>query len=369
MKSFNRRRLLTTTLQAVAHAPFLRARPALADDTFRPLRTVAAEHGLLFGFAIDPAQLDTNPIYRDVVARQAGIVVPENALKWAQVHPAPDRYTFSPVDSVVAFAQANHQRMRGHTLCWHRALPDWVTRTVTPTNAKEVLAQHIAAVVGRYRGKIASWDVVNEAIQLDDGQAGGLRDSFWYRMLGAGYIDLAYDAAHRADPDAALCYNDYGLESDSPAGTHKRAAVLALLRTLKQRGVPVHALGIQSHLRAADLHSFGPGLVTFLRQVHDLGLSVHITELDVDDSHLTGDVNQRDAIVAGTYKRYLDLVLGTGTVSSVLTWGVWDTVHRTGATPSMGPSAQRALVFGPQGVIKPASWVVEHCLARRASQS
>ncbi|WP_459759123.1 endo-1,4-beta-xylanase [Pseudomonas fluorescens] len=367
MKPFNRRRFLATTLRAMTLAQFLGVRPALAEDTFRPLRTVAVEHGLSFGFAIDPAQLDTNPSYRDFVARQAGIVVPENALKWAQVHPAPDRYTFAPVDRIVAFAQANHQRMRGHTLCWHRALPDWVTHTVTPANAKEVLTQHIAAVVGRYRGKIVSWDVVNEAIQLDDRQACGLRDAFWHRVLGPGYIDLAYDAAHRADPDALLCYNDYGLESDSPAGTRKRAAVLSLLRTLKQRGVPVHALGIQSHLRAADPHSFGPGLATFLRQVHDLGLSVYITELDVDDSHVTGDMHQRDAIVAGTYKRYLDLVLGTGTVSTVLTWGVWDTVHRTGATPSMGPSAQRALVFGPQGVIKPASWVVEHSLAWRAS--
>ncbi len=84
---------------------------------------------------------------------------------------------------------------------------------------------------------------------------------------------------------------------------------------------------------------------------------------------MTGDVSQRDAIVAGTYKRYLELVLGTGTVSAILTWGVWDTVHRTGATPSMGPPAQRPLVFGPQGLVKPASWVVEHCLAGRASQA
>lgn len=363
MKPFNRRRFLTTTLQAMAFAPLLGVRPGLADDTFRPLRTVAAEHGLSFGFAVDAAQLDTNPSYRDVVARQASIVVPENALKWAQVHPAPDRYAFAPVDRIVAFAQENRQRMRGHTLCWHRALPDWVIRTATPANAKEVLTQHIAAVVGRYRSKIFSWDVVNEAIQVDDGQAGGLRDAFWYRMLGPGYIDLAYNAAHLADPDAVLCYNDYGLESDSPAGTRKRAAVLALLRTMKQRGVPVHALGIQSHLRAADPHNFGPGLAAFLQQVHDLGLGIYITELDVDDSQLTGDVSQRDAVVADTYKRYLDLVLGTGTVSAVLTWGVWDTVHPTGATSSTGPSAQRPLVFGPQGTIKPASWVVEHCLA------
>lgn len=367
MTPLDRRRFMTTALRALAIAPLLRVGPAVADDAFRPLRTVAAEHGLSFGFAVDPALLASDPVYQDVVARQAGIVVPENALKWAQVHPGPDRYDFAPADRIAAFAAAHRQDMRGHTLCWHRALPDWVERSVTPANAESVLTQHIAAVVSRYRGRIVSWDVVNEAIQVDDGQPGGLRNAFWYRMLGPGYLDVAFRAAHRADPDAVLCYNDYGLESDSPSGMRKRAAVLTLLREMKRRGVPVHALGIQSHLRTADAQSFGTGLAAFLRQVHDLGLRVYVTELDVDDSHLTGTVTERDAIVAGTYKRYLDLVLGTGTVSAVLTWGVWDTAHRTGATPAAGPAAQRPLVFGPQGQIKPASWVVAHCLARRTA--
>lgn len=364
MTSIDRRRFITATMGALAVAPLLRVGPAVADEAFQPLRSVAAEHGLSFGFAVDPAPLANDPVYQDVVARHAGIVVPENALKWAQVHPAQDRYDFAPADRIAAFAAAHHQGMRGHTLCWHRALPDWVEHGVTPANAESVLTQHIAAVVGRYRGRIVSWDVVNEAIQVDDGQPGGLRNAFWYRMLGPGYLDLAFRAAHRADPDAVLCYNDYGLESDSPSGMRKRAAVLTLLREMKRRGVPVHALGIQSHLRAADAQSFGPGLAAFLRQVHDLGLRIYITEVDVDDSHLTGTVTERDAIVAGTYKRYLDLVLGTGTVSAVLTWGVWDTAHRTGATPAAGPMAQRPLVFGPRGQIKPASWVAAHCLAR-----
>jgi endo-1,4-beta-xylanase len=367
MTPCDRRRFIGTALRALAVAPLLRVRAAVADEAFRPLRSVAAEHGLSFGFALDPAPLASDPVYQDVVARQAGIVVPENALKWAQVHPGPDRYDFAPADRIAAFAAAHRQDMRGHTLCWHRALPGWVEQSVTPTNAESVLTQHIAAVVGRYRGRIVSWDVVNEAIQVDDGQPGGLRNAFWYRMLGPGYLDLAFRAAHRADPDAVLCYNDYGLESDAPSGVRKRVAVLSLLREMKRRGVPVHALGIQSHLRAADAQSFGPGLAVFLRNVHDLGLRIYVTELDVDDSHLTGTLAQRDAVVAGTYKRYLDLVLGTGTVSAVLTWGVWDTVHRTGATPSNGPAAQRPLVFGPQGQIKPASWVMAHALARRAT--
>ncbi|KPZ28101.1 Endo-1,4-beta-xylanase [Pseudomonas coronafaciens pv. zizaniae] len=134
------------------------------------------------------------------------------------------------------------------------------------------------------------------------------------------------------------------------------------MRGLKQRGVPVHGLGIQSHLRAGD--TFGPGLSRFILAVRDMGLSVHVTELDVDDSRLTGSVADRDNSVAGTYKRYLDLVLATRSVSTVIAWGVWDSPHIAGATLHNGPLAQRALVFGPRGEVKPASWVVEHCLER-----
>jgi endo-1,4-beta-xylanase len=360
----SRRRFVTGSLQALACAPFLRVRTAQATEAFTPLRQLAQAKGIDFGFAVNPAELDDNPLYRDFVAREASIVVPENALKWASVHPESGTYDFAPSDRIAAFAQAHGQHMRGHTLCWHRALPDWVSKTVLPANAEGVLTDHIATVAGRYRGRVQSWDVVNEAIQLEDGQPGGLRNGFWYRMLGPHYLDMAFHAAHQADPKALLCYNDYGLESDAPYGQRKRTAVLGMLGDLRRRGVPVHALGIQSHLRAGDANSFGPGLAGFLREIRNLGLVVYVTELDVDDSHLDGDTAQRDAMVASTYKRYLELVLGSQSVSAVLTWGVWDTPHRTGATPSGGPLAQRALAFGSDGETKPASWVIEHAFER-----
>lgn len=227
-----------------------------------------------------------------------------------------------------------------------------------------MLTAHIRAVAGRYRGRISSWDVVNEAIQLKDGQPEGMRNAFWYQMLGPRYLDTAFRAAHQADPDAVLCYNDYGLENDTPDGESKRAAVLAMLVGFKKRGVPVHALGIQSHLRAGETHGFGPGLSRFIWAIRDLGLSVYVTELDVDDSRLSGSTAARDAIVAETYKRYLDLILATRSVSTIITWGVWDTAHRTGATATSGPLAERPLTFGPDGEIKPASWVVEHGFER-----
>lgn len=339
------------------------ADPLAGPPGFAPLGRVAAAHGLRFGFAIDPRPLATDPSYAAFVAEQATIVVPENVLKWETIHPAANRYNFAPGDVIAAFAKAHRIAMRGHTLCWHRALPDWVKQTVTPKNAEAVLVDHIHQVAGHYRGMIHSWDVANEAINVSDGLSGGWRDGFWHRALGPAFVDIAFHAAHEADPGATLCYNDYGLEADTRDGLAKRTAVLAMLRGLRERGVPVGALGIQSHLRAGGADTFGSGLAQFLHEVKALGLAVYITELDVDDSHV--DPAHRDAIVASVYKRYLDLVLGSGAVTAVLTWGVWDAAHRTAATPKQSDvMAERPLLFAPGGSLKDASWVAEHCFAR-----
>lgn len=337
------------------------AYPALADlaNNMRMAR-IASEAGLLFGFALDPRQLAADPAYRAFVARQASIVVPENALKWQAVHPAPDSFIFTDADAIARFAQDYGIRLRGHTLCWHRALPDWVERTVTPLNAAAVLTRHIHTVAGRYKGHVQSWDVVNEAIFPEDGQSGGWRAGFWYRILGPAFLDIAFQAAQAADPDAVLCYNEYGLEPDGARSEAKRAAVLAMLRAAIGRGVPVGALGVQSHLRAGGGASFGPGLAGFLHEVRALGLAVYVTELDVDDSML--DPAVADSVVAEVYKRYLDLALGTGAVSAVLCWGVWDWPHRVGATPNQaGATARRPSMFAPGGALKPATWAVLHC--------
>ncbi|WP_206240595.1 endo-1,4-beta-xylanase [Novosphingobium terrae] len=349
--------------QAAASLAGLYAGPVLAADSgFVPLGQVARAHGLQFGFALDPRRL-SDARYAAFVAQQASLVVPENALKWAATHPAPDHYDFGPADTIASFARSHGIAMRGHTFCWHRSLPAWVTQTVTRQNAEAVLVDHIQTVAGHYRGMIHSWDVANEVINLADNLPGGWRDCFWHQMLGPAYVEIAAHAAHQADPGALLCYNDYGLESDSDKAQAKRKAVLAMLQGLKQRGVPIGGLGLQSHLRAGGSDSFGPGLAQFIQEVRGLGLTVLITELDVDDSKL--DPATSDGVVAGVYKRYLDLVLGTGAVSAVLTWGVWDTPHYTAATPGQsGPMAQRPLAFGPDGSLKDASWAVEHCLMR-----
>lgn len=335
--------------------------PALASEPpFPALKTVAARLHLLFGFAVRPDSLQSDARYRQFVASQASIIVPENALKWMAVHPERDRYDFTGPDAIAAFARQQGIALRGHTFCWHRALPGWVQAISDTAELEQVLRQHIVTVAGRYRGQIQSWDVANEIINPADGQPGGWRNSFWYQRLGTRYMDIACEVLHQTDPHAVICYNDYGLERDDANGQRKRAAVLALLRDLRSRHIPIGALGIQSHLKASDHAAFGPGLADFIHDVKSLGLQVYITELDVDDSSVA--MEDRAMAVAGLYKRYLSLVLEAG-VAAILTWGVWDTPHRTAATPKSGDAlATGPLLFGQDGSIKEASWAALHAL-------
>lgn len=151
MRRANRRSFLTAFVRLLACLPFVNSR-LLAAETFATLRQPAAEKGIRFGFAVDPAKLNDDAAYRQLVARHASIVVPENALKWQTVHPEPERYNFASADAIAGFAKAHEQRMRGHTFCWHRSLPDWIHQTVTPTNAEAVLTAHISTVASHYRG-------------------------------------------------------------------------------------------------------------------------------------------------------------------------------------------------------------------------
>lgn len=288
------------------------------------LRAHAAARGLLYGSAVDIGLLRNDAAYRQLLIDQCGIVVAENAMKWAAVHTAADRYDFSQADELVAFAEQHGIKVRGHNLCWHEALPGWFASTVTQQNAAHYLTDHIRTVAGRYKGRLRSWDVVNEAISPGDGKPDGLRDSAWYRLLGPGYIELAFRTARAADPHALLTYNDYGIEYDHPASFIKRAAVLALLRRLKAAGVPIDAVGVQSHLDATT-SGLGPGISEFVAAASALGLKVFITELDVNDDNLApGQPAALDAAVAGVYGEYVTAMVAKPAVTDVLTWGLSD---------------------------------------------
>jgi endo-1,4-beta-xylanase len=167
--------------------------------------------------------------------------------------------------------------------------------------------------------------VVNEAIEPNDGRADGLRNTPWLELVGEDYIEIAFRAARQADPAALLTYNDYGIERDTSEHDRKRAQVLLLLRRLKARNVPIDAVGIQSHLPAEQIGGTAPsygGVAHFMAEARTMGLQVFITEMDVSDSAIRGDMQERTRAVATTYNDYLRMALAEPATKAVLTWGI-----------------------------------------------
>ncbi|MFC6645289.1 endo-1,4-beta-xylanase [Granulicella cerasi] len=354
--------------QLAAGSIALAARPSFAmrgkdEAPLAPLREIAAAKGIAFGMAVNVHRLEDTAKYRDILARECSIVTPENTMKWEGIHTQPDDYNFGPSDEIVDFALKNRIRVHGHTFVWHRALPPWVQRVATDkASARKVLIDHITTVVKRYKGRVDSWDVVNEAFQPQDNLTHNYRNSFWYQMLGQEYFEIAFGAAHDADPKAVLAYNDYGMEYENHSDEARRGDVLDLMRSLKKSGVPVGAVGLQSHLRAGTNEHFGNGVTDLLHELHHMGLECWVTELDVDDTKVAAsDLHSRDVQVAEAYSNYLDTVLSTGCVNTVIAWGVFDAVREIGAEAGVGASkgkSIRPLLFDSEGNAKLATRAV-----------
>lgn len=291
------------------------------------LKERAAAKGLIYGAAIQYSQLSSDQELANIVKHECGMLVPEWELKWdvgkQPLRPSPYNFNFTRADWMANFAKANGLLLRGHTLVWHESLPPWFKSTVNRQNAKKILERHIKTVVKHYAGKIHSWDVVNEAIDLRDNRSDGLRTTPWLKFVGPNYIDLAFRLAAESDPQALLVYNDFGLDYDTPENEAKRTAVLKLLERLKSQGTPIHALGIQAHL-SPDRNFSPEKLRQFLRDVASLELKIMITEMDVKDKKLPVDITVRDRIIAGLYEDYLSAALDEQAVIAVINWGLSD---------------------------------------------
>lgn len=285
-------------------------------------------------------------------------------MKWQTIHPEPRRFDFLRGDALVDFASHNGQRIRGHNLCWHKQLPRWFAAVATHRNAEMLLRDHIATVAGHYAGRIHSWDVVNEAVDVKDGRPDGLRVSPWLQLIGTQYLEIAFRAAALADPHALLTYNDYGLEQDSPDAEAKRTAVLRLLTSLKNKDVPLQALGLQSHLHAGPQPYSWDGLRRFLDKIQQLGLQVFVTELDVDDGRLPADIGARDGAVGELYRSYLKNVLQHPCVNAILTWGLTDRdTWLNSFHPRADGQPQRPLPFDARLEPKPAFAAMREAIA------
>lgn len=333
MKSLSRRRFVqgAAAVGCAAALPGVtqRQEPGSLPETASPqpakdtLRGAGGTRGILAGCAVQAHRLRDTPEYAALVKQQAAIVVAESEFKFGPLRPTPESFFFDDADYIARFAAENGIKLRGHNFVWHRQLPAWFAGYVTATNAEQVLERHIETVGGRYAGKVHSWDVVNEAIQVSDGLAGGMRSSPWQKVL-PGYIDVAFRTARRVDAKAMLVYNDYGIEGEDAGSAAKRAAVLALVRGMQQRKVPIDAVGIQSHLSAGPGHVYGAGLTAFMNELRSMGLKLLLTEMDVNDRELPAAVPARDHAVAEVYATYLQTTLANEAVLALLTWGITD---------------------------------------------
>jgi endo-1,4-beta-xylanase len=311
-------------LVSVGAAGVCTALPAAGSAYGPALKERAQKRGLLYGAAIHNDLLTSDPAFAAAYQRECAIAVPEGELKWNALRPSPTEFDFHAAEQLLAWTLGHDIRMRGHTLVWHQSIPKWFGRYTTTTNARSVLDTHISTVVGHFRGRIHSWDVINEVIEPHDGRADALRIHPWLELLGAGYLDMAFHAAHEADPDAILTWNENILEEESDYCEAKRVAMLQMLEGMRRRSTPINAIGIQSHLYGDHAPVAGPKFRRFLHEVSDLGVKIIVTELDIRDAGLPADPKIRDRMIADLYYTYLSTVLAHKSVIAVLTWGLSD---------------------------------------------
>lgn len=332
-----------------------------------PLRALADAAGLPVGAAVDMTALACgDPRYAETLSREFSACVAENAFKPCEVWVGPREYDFAVTDRLADFAERHGMLLRGHTLVWHQQTPRWLDRNALPSadEAADLLREYIHTLVGRYRGRVAHWDVVNEAITDPDGPGGAsvLRaDSPWHRALGPDYIRRAFSWAHEADPDARLYYNDYEIEALGP----KSDAVYALLSSLVADGAPVHGIGYQGHLlngwRATEAHRAN------LRRFAHLGLEWALTEVDVRmqlDGSAPTDAQLADQ--AAAYADVTDLCFTVPGCRGLVFWGFTD-AHSW--IPGFRKGWGASLPFDADYRPKPALRAVREALAAASGRS
>jgi len=304
--------------------------PLLAQPT--TLRQAMAPQGIPIGAAASadeygPPDLLLNPSYAALLSTQYSMLEPGNAMKWDVTQPTQTTYNFQPGDELVAFAQKNGMRVRGHNLCWHTQLPTWLqsyAATATPAQMATLLENHINTEVKHFAGQVFAWDVVNEA--FDDTPAANLRDSIWYDQpgigqTGTGYIAQAFQWAHAADPDALLFYNDYNIEEPGP----KFNAVLSMVQDFVNHGVPINGVGFEMHVEVdPNYYPSASQLAQNMQALAALGIQVHITEMDVRlpvDS--SGNASAADLQTqAQVYQTIMSVCLQQPNCTAFQVWGV-----------------------------------------------
>ncbi|NJN05366.1 MAG: endo-1,4-beta-xylanase [Rhodobacteraceae bacterium] len=313
MKTIFNTTSLAATLLAITTTVQSAEQPAALKDVFRDHFLVGAALNRSHVTGTGGGRRSQELIDRDVALtkRQFNQITAENEMKWQLIHPreGAEGYDFTGADALLEFGEKNGMYVVGHTLVWHSQTPNWVfAGTIPPPESTDAapgrggfgrgytgprasreellerMRDHIHTVVGRYKGKVKSWDVVNEAL-ADGGPENVMRNSLWFQIIGPDFIAKAFQYAHEADPDAILRYNDYGLEN--PVKIQK---LVTLVKSLQEQGVPIHAIGTQAHLNVSTAGF--EQMDRSLTEIAKLGLPIHVTELDINSAQ--GDSAARE---------------------------------------------------------------------------
>ena len=310
------------------------------DPSTDTLRAYAAQRGKLIGAAVNNG-LVREVNYAEVLAREYNLLTTENAMKWEFIQPERDQYNWADADELVNFAMTHEMKVRGHTLIWQQQMPDWLKYTQwTREELLAVMREHITNVVGRYRGRVLIWDVVNEAVIKD----GVINTPFWSKQLGSDYIDLAFQIAHDTDPDALLFYNDYGAEGMGA----KSDEVYELVKGMIERGIPIDGVGMQFHIELNKLPDLKE-VAQNIKRLGELGLQVHITELDI---RIKGaPTPDQLELQAQNYREILNVCLNAPNCTAFVMWGMTD---KYSWIPVSNEGYGSALIFDEEYKPKPA---------------
>ena len=300
------------------------------------------------------------PLYKQTLTSQFNMVTPENAMKWATIHPQVATYDFSGADAIADVALAYGMKMRGHNLAWYSSNPTWlVTGNYTPTQLSSILQDHINTVVGHYKskypGQVIAWDVVNEAISDPVGSVvPGLRTTIWSTIgtTPTDYMALAFQTARAADPSALLYYNDYSNDFAGPKAT----ATYNLVSSLKAAGVPIDAVGLQSHIGLGSPISTKAQLMAIMAQYAAIGIKVSLTEFDMSLQIPNNVIAPGSlALQTSSYHDYLAACMASPNCVSFTTWGVTD---KYSWIPQFFAGVGDPLIFDDNYVAKPTVYPI-----------
>lgn len=336
------RKLLSSFVASIVSGVILISSAGCSSES-ASLKDRYSEH-FMIGAAVNTGHImGTDAEGQALVAAQFNTLTAENDMKWEQIQPEPGQFDFRSADALVAFSEENGIFVVGHTLLWHQQTPAWVFEDENgePASRELLLSrlkQHIETVVGRYKGRVQGWDVVNEAFEED----GSWRKSKWFEIIGPDYIEQAFRYAAAADPEAELYYNDYNMFKAA-----KRSGVVRMVKALQEKGVRIDGVGFQGHygLGGPDLGDLEASILA----VKETGLQVMFTELDIsvlpfpDQEKMGADISLDFALqeefnpyaaglpaevgkkLADSYSRLFELFLRhSETISRVTFWGVED---------------------------------------------